>query len=328
MELYIVGGRQKKRFVRPDDAEHRFESAVIIRFDTETQSSQQVVDYKTLGNAKADSEASNLFTSSTLQGRKLYTCTYTEVLIFEVPLFKQVGYISLPSFNALHHVSPTRNGTLLIANTGLDMVVETTLEGVVLREWNVLGDDPWKRFFQDVDYRKVLSTKPHQSHPNFVFQIGDHVWVTRFHQRDALCLTQPKQNIALSLGFPHDGLLYGGMLYFTTVDGHLIEADPNSFQVTSTWDLRALRGDPRAILGWCRGVAFIEGGRVWIGFTRIRKSSALENLNWIKHGFSEVDTPTHIALFDLAENRFLRQIDLESHGVNILFSIHPIADSI
>jgi hypothetical protein len=325
MELYIVGGRQKKRFVRPDDAEHRFESAVIIRLDTGTKRSEQLVDYKTMGEAKADDEASNLFTSSTVQDHKMYTCTYTEVLIFDVPRFRQVGYISLPSFNALHHVCPTRNGTLLIANTGLDMVVEATLEGEVLNEWNVLGGDPWDRFFRGVDYRKVLSTKPHQSHPNFVFQLGDHVWVTRFYQRDALCLTKPDQNIPLSVGLPHDGLLHRGMLYFTTVDGHLIEANPGSLQITSTWDLRALRGNPRAILGWCRGVAFIEKNLVWIGFTRVRKSSALENLVWIKHGFCEVDTPTHIALFDLAENRFLKKIDLESHGVNILFSIHPTA---
>jgi hypothetical protein len=328
MELYIVGGRQKKRFVRPGDAEHRFESAVIIRLDTGTKSSEQLIDYKTMGEAKADNEASNLFTSSTLQDHKMYTCTYTEVLIFDVPRFKRVGYISLPRFNAVHHVCPTRNGTLLIANTGLDMVVETTLEGAVLNEWNVLGGDPWKRFFKGVDYRKVLSTKPHQSHPNFVFQLGDHVWVTRFHQRDALCLTKPDQNIPLSLGFPHDGLLHRGMLYFTTVDGHLIEANPDSLQITSTWNLRALRGNPRAVLGWCRGVAFIEKNLVWIGFTRIRKSSALENLNWIKHGFCQVDAPTHIALFDLGENRFLKKIDLESHGVNILFSIHPTADLI
>jgi hypothetical protein len=328
MELYIVGGRQKQRFIRPDDAEHRFESAVIIRLDTETKSSEQLVDYKTKGEAKADSEASNLFTSSTLWNHKLYTSTYTEALIFEVPTFKQVGYVSLPSFNAVHHVRPTRNGTLLVANTGLDMVIETTLDGAVLREWNVLGGDPWKRFVKGVDYRKVLSTKPHQSHPNFVFQIGDQVWVTRFHQQDALCLTKPDQTIALRLGFPHDGLLYRGMLYFTTVNGHLIEANPDTLQVTSTWDLRALRGDSRTILGWCRGVAFIERNRVWIGFTRIRKSSALENLNWIKHGFRQVDTPTHIALFDLSEDRFLQQIELESHGVNILFSIHPTAGSI
>ena len=326
MELYIIGGRQKRRLVRPDDAEHRFESAVIIRLDTGTESSEQLVDYKTRGEAKADSEASNLFTSSTLRDHKLYTCTYTEVLIFDVPRFNQVGYISLPRFNAVHHVRPTPNGTLLIANTGLDMVVESTIAGEILNEWNVLGVDPWERFSKGVDYRKVLNTKPHQSHPNFVFQLGDQVWVTRFHQRDALCLTKPDQRISLSLGFPHDGLLHRGMLYFTTVDGHLIEADPNSLQITSTWDLRALRGDPRGILGWCRGVAFIEKSLVWIGFTRIRKSSALENLNWIKHGFRAVDTPTHIALFDLAENRFLKKIDLESHGVNILFSIHATAD--
>ena len=59
--------------------------------------------------------------------------------------------------------------------------------GQLLEQWNVLGEDPWAWFSQNVDYRKVDSTKPHQSH--FVFPLGEEVWATRFSRKDAICLT-------------------------------------------------------------------------------------------------------------------------------------------
>jgi hypothetical protein len=45
--------------------------------------------------------------------------------------------------------------------------------------------------------------------------------------------------------------------------------------------------------------------------------------NWIKHGFCEIDPPTHIAIFNLAEKRCLSVVNLEPHGINILFGILP-----
>ena len=77
------------------------------------------VEYKTPPEARASNESSHSFKSATLVGNKLYTCTSTEVLIFEVPSFKRIGYISLPCFNDLHHVTPTPEGNLLVANTGI-----------------------------------------------------------------------------------------------------------------------------------------------------------------------------------------------------------------
>jgi hypothetical protein len=84
-----------------------------------------------------------LFKSVFLSDDKLFTCTSTEVLVYQLPGFQLLHYISLPCFNDLHHVYPTREGTLLVAVTGLDMVVEVGTAGEVIREWNVLGEDPW-----------------------------------------------------------------------------------------------------------------------------------------------------------------------------------------
>jgi hypothetical protein len=321
MVLYILGGRQKKRFVRRVKAENRFEAALIIRLDTDTGTSDRVVEYQTPPGAKAHQESSNLFTSGTLCANRLFVCTYTEVLVLELPEFRRLAYISMPCFNSVHHVSPTLRGTLLIANTGLDMVVEITLDGKLLREWNVLGEGLWSRFSEHVDYRRVATTKPHHSHPNFVFELQDDVWVTRFYQRDAICLTNSKRRIHIGIERPHDGVLADGLLYFTTVDSHLVVVDPISENVLSTLDLKEFRGDTLPGPAWCRGVLVVNKEMVWVGFTRILKTWTMGGLNWVKHGFRELDAPTHVSLFDLSKKQCVKSINLESHGINILFSI-------
>ena len=322
MQLFVLGARQKRRWIWPVAAEQRFDYGLILRIMTETGSSTLALKYETPLHAKAYRASSNVFASGTLSGNRLYTCTYTEVIVFEVPSLKQMAYVSLPRFNSLHHVRPTSRGTVLIVNTGLDEVVEVTLEGVVVREWSVLeGESTWTRFSPDVDYRKVASTKPHRSHPNYVFEISNDVWVTRFHQRDAICLTRPSQPITVALERPHDGILCNGRIYFTTVDGHLVVADTTSLQVVSISDLRRFAGYPFSGQAWCRGLMVINSRIVCVGFTRIRKTALMRTGNWIKHGFHEVEAPTHIATFDLSEERCLTVVDLEKHGMNLLFGI-------
>jgi hypothetical protein len=321
MHLYILGGHQKKRWFWPVDATNRFDLALIIRLDTDSDTSERVVEYQTPTEAKANPGSSSLFASGTLCGNKLYACTYTEVLVFELPYFKRLAYISSPLFQAIHHVLPTAQGTLLVANTGLDMVVEITSEGKPLREWNVLGGSPWERFSQEVDYRKRDSTKPHLSHPNFVFQIRDDIWVTRFLQKDAICLTRKTQPIRIGVERPHDGLLHDGALYFTTVDGHLVTVDAESLAIQSVLDLKKFREYCFRGPAWCRGVLVVNKSVVCVGFTRIRKTIVMQGANWVKHGFRELDPPTHLAIFNLAERRCLKAINLESHGINIVFGI-------
>src|SRR5205807_3541516 len=130
---------------------------------------------------------------------------------------RRVGYVSLPCFNDLHHVRPSGDGNLIAVNTGLDMVVKFTPQGRVLQEWWVLDEPRWSRFSRTLDYRKVESTKPHQSHPNFAFVLEGDLWVTRFRQRDAICLTKPGGRIDIGVESPHDGLLSGNRIWFTTV---------------------------------------------------------------------------------------------------------------
>lgn len=322
--LYVTGGQQKNRI--ETDEWRQYGKGVIVRVSLDTDHAENCVEYVSPPEVCPEEEPSITFKSGALRGNKLYVCTSTEVLIYEVPTFKQTGYISLPCFNDLHHVYPTKEGNLLLANTGLDMVVEVTTDGEMLREWNVLGKNPWAQFSSKVDYRKVATTKPHKSHPNHVFKIGDQIWVTRFEQRDAVCLDSTDDRIKIDIQRPHDGTPYKGFIYFTTVDGHLVVANQQTLKVEEVINLRDSNGDG-VLLGWCRGLKIVDQTKIWIGFSRFRPTKFRENISWIKNGFKAVRKPTHIALYDLVKKERIREINLEPAGINTVFSILPEPNS-
>jgi hypothetical protein len=171
----------------------------------------------------------------------------------------------------------------------------------------------------------VESTKPHPSHPNSVFQLGQDVWVTRLSQKDAVCLTTPGMRINIDVQRPHDGLVFGGRIYFTTVDGRIVIASRQSLAIEQIIDLNEIhqnRHQAEVLLGWCRGILPLDERRVWVGFTRVRKTKFTENVMWIKHAFKERERPTHIALYDIEEKRCLQEIDLEGYGMNVIFGIY------
>lgn len=324
--LYLTGGQQ--RAPRPLIADptqwYEYQQGLILEVDTQTKEVTTRLSYVSPPDACAAQDPEILFKSAFVQDNTFYACTQTEVLLFSLPHFAQTGYISLPCFNDVHHVRPTSCGTLLVANSGLDMVLEISLDGQVLRLWNTLGEDPWARFSLTTDYRKGVSTKPHQSHPNYVFTIGDDVWATRFQQKDAVCLTKPERTIVLGMERVHDGVLHDNHLYFTAVNGQVIVVDPSRLVIEDIVDLNAMH-DPGTLLGWCRGL-LIEKSRLWVGFSRIRATKFRENVGWVAHGFKRV-APTHIACYDLALRRCIAEIEVEQFGLSAVFSILPVVDS-
>lgn len=322
--LYVVGGRQRKLLFKNEDEAHLYEAALILQIDPADGSARTCVEYQSPPEARAGETSSVLFKSGTLCGNKLYVCTSTEVLVFEIPSFKRMNYISLPCFNDLHHVTPSQDGNLLVANTGLEMVVKFDATGNLLAQWDVLGDAPWARFSSDTDYRQIASTKPHRSHPNFVFELGTEVWVTRFMQRDAVCLTSPGRRIDISLEAPHDGVTCGDNICFTTVDGKIVIVGRDDLRIKTVVNLDKIDNEGKALLGWCRSLLPVDDRLMWVGFTRVRKTAFKENLLWVKHRFRETENPTHLALYDLVAGKRLREIDLEQYGMNVVFGIYPV----
>jgi hypothetical protein len=326
--LYVTGGQQRQRLIRTEEEWNLYEKALILEVNVAEESARVCAEYRSPPEACPSNETpSFLFKTGTRFENIFYVCTGTEVLVYELPSFKRVGYVSLPCFNDLHHVAREANGNLLVANTGLDMVVEFDLAGKVFREWNVLGGDPWERFSKTTDYRKVATTKPHRAHPCHVFQIEEDVWVTRGDLGDTVCLTRPNLRIPVANVGIHDGHFYNDRLYFTTVDGTVVIIDPVTRQIVHVVDLKLIDNPEKALLGWCRGLLIVNERLVWVGFTRIRKTKFREKINWVKHVFHDTEKPTHVALYDIHAQKCLQEIDLEKYGLNVLFSIFPAGDS-
>ena len=315
--LYVTGGVQRPRHT---DEWRQYGRARILRVDPAGRDGAAVFDYVTPAGACPEEEPSIVFKHGAIANNRLYACTCTEVLILELPSFSQAGYLSLPCFNDLHHVTLSRQGTLLVADTGLDMVLETTPDGQVLREWDALGREPWNRFSRDVDYRRAPTTKPHECHPNFVFERGDEIWVTRHLQKDAVCLTHNREALEFHAP-PHDGLPVNGRLYFTTIDGWLYIFDAESLARIDRFDLKS--SDDTQGFGWCRGVLPIDDRHCWVGFSRTRPSRFREGLSWVRHGFSHRYLPTRIVLYDTVKKTTLDEISLEPMQLSAVFSIFP-----
>jgi hypothetical protein len=322
--FYVAGGRLRSTVFKKLEEWQSCEQALLIQLNPATNQSRVCIEYVSPPEVRPQELPAILFKSATLWENKLYACTSTEVLVYELPGFRLLHYISLPCFNDLHHVSPTPRGTLLVVVTGLDMVVEITATGDLVREWNVLGEDPWSKFSRQLDYRKVPTTKPHKSHPNHVFELGDEVWVTRFQQRDVVCLTTPGQRIDIAVQRPHDGYIFGDRIYFTTVDGHIAIAKRKTLRVDEIIDLNQMSGQSGQVLGWCRGVLPLDERRVWVGFTRVRPTKFIENVAWVRDGYSHRHKPSHIALYDLERKACEQEIELEPHGIGVVFSLLPV----
>jgi hypothetical protein len=320
--LYVIGGQQRhaRALLEGEPGWYKYHKGMILYVDRITGSAECQVEYVSPPDVCAAEEPAILFKCGTLNNGMLYVCTQTEILIYTVPGFQLLTRLSLPSFNDVHHVRPTPDGTLMVANSGLDMVLEITIDGQVLREWNMLGEDPWARFCKEIDYRRVASTKPHRSHPNHVFFIGDEIWVTRFQQRDAICLTDLSKRIQIGIELVHDGLVHDGYVYFTTVNGRIVIANTQTQAIEEVIDLNSM-SPTDAILGWCRGI-LVEDGKAWVGFTRLRLTKFRENVSWVRWGFKQ-HLPTRVACYDLVHRRCLTEIDTQAHGLDAVFSIFP-----
>jgi len=328
--FYIVGGKLKPDVIGQPEWTH-YEKALVVKGAAASSRLEVLLEYLTPSSVcAAESNPSILFKAATLHEQEFFLCTQTEALIYRLPDFQQTHYCSLPCFNDLHHVRPTPAGTLLVAVTGLDLIIETTREGKVLREWNVHEQETWQRFSRAEDYRKVVSTKPHLAHPNYVFVHDEEIWATRFEQRDAVCLTHPERRIDIGIGGPHDGIVHQQHVYFTTVNGHIVKADLASGNVVQTFDLNQISG-VQGPLGWCRGLHVVDENHVIVGFSRLRPTKFRENLAWVKRwtkaglGIAESVTskPTRIALYNLKSGRLLWEMNVEEAGMNAVFSIHP-----
>jgi len=320
--LYVVGGRQRAdRSLLDAGAWYGYDLGVILRVAATGVTTE--LEYMSRPGACAPGDPV-LFKSATRVGDFLYCCTQTEVVVLRLTDLEEVAYISLPIFNDVHHVVPTASGTLLVADSGLELVVEVTLQGEVVREWNVLGEDTWANHSRTVDYRLGVDLKPHRAHPNYVFFVDDEPFATRFELRDAVSLENPERRIEIGGERVHDGLVHDGRIYFTTVDGSIAVADQATLEVVERHPLRRIPshwGDDSGILGWCRSL-HVDGDFCWVGFSRIRPTRLRQTVSWVRTG-GQHQAPTRISRYRMSDWVCDAEIDLEPFGLNAVFTVAP-----
>ena len=144
MLLYIVGGKQREaRTVTDHDPNwYSYSSGLVLKVDTVSE--QVTVCYE--HTSKEGTCLPNdpvLFKSGSRNGDEIYLCSQTEVMVFDLPSFDLKTHISLPFFNDVHHVIAGEDDSLIVANTGLEMVVNLSRDGDILNAWNVLAEDAW-----------------------------------------------------------------------------------------------------------------------------------------------------------------------------------------
>lgn len=320
-KLLLTGGVEKPQ---KHDEWSGFQQAIALELNVKTGQCEQVIEYfSPAENRPEKPECSVLFKSGEIQDNELIVTTQTEVLIYALPHYDLIKCYSLKAFNDVHHAKKLLNGNLLVCATGLDAVFEINLSGDIVNQWSAIDDDIWSRFDKKLDYRKILTTKPHSSHPNFCFEYQDEKFVTRFKQKDAISLTSEKR-FDIGVGGPHDGFVLGSEVYFTTVNGFIVGFNIDTTEKILEEDLNEYEDNKKRNLGWCRSLLMCNKNEAIVGFSRIRTSKFSDYLSWVKEKTGAGTTnafPTRIVKYNLKDKTIDWLVNIEDFDMNAVFSI-------
>ena len=196
-QLLVVGGRQRRGAVGFRNGRLMIKASGSCRY--RLGNGGTVLDLRN-PSASVPPVILAMFKSGFLEGDRLWLVTLTEVTVWDCHQRRVVSRWSHPWFNDLHHVRPLGADHWLVANTGLDQVLKLNSRGEVTEQWGVGQVPTWERFDPEVDYRQVPTTKPHETHPNFVFIVEEDVWVTRFHPQDDLWSSTERPALSIQEG--------------------------------------------------------------------------------------------------------------------------------
>jgi hypothetical protein len=244
-----------------------------------------------------------------VSGSSIITVTETEIVVLSADSLAIQEIISHKGFNDLHHVIK-RNNCYVVANTGLDCVSEYNMNSQSLTERKVAADGQLSRHQNDNDYRKLTSTKPHFTHPNFLFLLQNELWVTRCDTMDAVSLDSDKR-IEIGGNLVHDGVIYKNSVYFTCVDGQIRVFDTHSLMLKHVIDLNDFVTN---LNGWCRGILPISTNLSVIGISKYRQSKKIP--------FSKEQSHARLLLIDIYKRQVLWDINTSKLGMDAIFGIH------
>ena len=319
--ILISGGLQRAN-ARELQSGQWHHTARLLRIDMNNDRADVALDYVSPNDACPDELPGIRFTAMHRHGDKIYLPTGTEVLVLDAATLKQVDYITHPLFNDVHHVNVI-DGKIHVVSTGLDSIFIIDPDDHSKMEQRYIGLTPFnERFNIDTDYRKINSTMPHESHPNFVFKMAGKTWATRLNQHDVVCLDDPTQSIRISETPIHDGITVGDKIYFTAVNARIIIFNPSKMAVEEIIDLNDLdtRKSPK---GWCRGL-YIDGDIAYVGLSALRNTKFKEKIKWAVNKVTSdsiFSLPTRIAVYDLKARKLLKEYVFENQQQDAIFSI-------
>lgn len=306
-------------------AGHVFKKAELAIIDFAKGSYNQVLEYKTPSAYCCDVAPSITFGSFCENNGVIYIPTRTEVLLVNSKTYEIIEVINDHLFNDIHDVH-VLNNSLYVAVTGMDSVFKIDLSTRKREIIHVLGKDPFFRFEEDENLNIRASLKPHEAHPNFLFQIDDEIWVTRLKMKDAVCLSDLNKRIKIDIGMPHDGFVKDDLIYFTTVNGYIVVVDKDSKKIVNRIKLTSAK-QTNTPLGWCRGL-FVGEQYLYVGFTQLRTTKFTENLDWVKRilknkKISNKPESTRIEKYTLS-GQYVSEYKFPKNGIFNIFTIQKI----
>lgn len=325
--FFITGagqtGRYDRKTLRQMVAEDRLEEvyakAVLLEIDF---ASKQIlrrfeIDRENM-EFQVEGYATNFTVPAVRNGRALIP-SHATVYEMDLRTFSVLSRISSPMFNDLHHVS-YHGERLLAVSTGLERVVEFKRDASISSIYPVLPDLP--PIDPAADYR-THHTKPHLSHPNYVFSVGEELWVTRAKQFDCVPLHDLAHPVPLSDVMVHDGILFDGLYYFTSVRGQVLVLDLERRLIVQEWNLIQKRW--HLLTGWCRGIHVTEDF-CYVAFSVFRRTRQLENIQWLKAKLTGTNPPlpTRIEKIDRKTGVVVDQFTFEPEELTAIFWIGEV----
>lgn len=288
--IYIVGGRKTLR------TDHNYDRGVVLlKDDTGIRVVQEYITPEELNPHNRNV----VFKCATKVEDRMYCCTQNEVIVFSLPDFVQIQHFVHPLFAGVHYVLPKSNGNLLVGAAALDLVLEIDSAGALVTTYQITEEET--DFDLSIDYRTDFHIKPSHSHLNHLVAVDGEIFVTRFKKQDAVSMTDISRKIDVGVENTHDGFLFDSQLYFTTIDGHVVVADPVTLGVTNQYLLNTMAPS------WCRGL-LVDQETSWVGFSRFNQPGMTSG-------------PTRISRYNTQDWMLWEEIDLESYGLDTIYSI-------
>lgn len=323
--LLITGGKFRPRLSQ-FGAGRPYHEAQLVSLDLRSGEFAKLLCKSDGGERYPSDDPNQLFTVAAIEGDILWLPSETEIFKYQLPRLTLLDCYSHPCFNNIHSVR-VYHDELVITSTGLDNVVFLNkFTGAITRILNAEGKDPWHRFAPDTDYRIEASTRPHDCHPNYVFELDDTLWVTRCVQEDAVNLEDPTQRIDITLDDTisvHDGVHYEDYIVFTRVDGLLVFCGKESKRVEKIVD--PFKGRAGRPIGWARGLC-IDGDISYIGYSRIRETKVKSRLKYLMHGNFQYAKghPALVVAFNIRTGKIENIYQAPKGTVDAIYGILPV----